>query len=67
MQHNARCLITCFSFQVASCEAAVRSAVADLKRIVDSAAAAPSSALDAITYRLRAQEVSYVSLPHAQQ
>ena len=43
--------------QVAACETAVRAAVADLRRIVGSAAAAPADALDPITFRLYVNKV----------
>jgi hypothetical protein len=45
------------SLQVAACEAAIANAVAQLKQLVDSTAAALGDALDPITFRLHAQEV----------
>ena len=43
--------------QVASCEAAVRAAVAELGGVVNSAGSSAGDALDPITFRLHAQEV----------
>lgn len=44
--------------QVTACETAIRSAVADLRRVVDSAAATSPDALDPITFRLHTNEAS---------
>lgn len=48
--------------QVAACETAIKTAVAVLKRSVNSATATSPAALDPITFRLQAQDVSLPSL-----